>query len=88
MFKQFNNPKEKSSNSIHLTNIHDSSLSWPGIDISSEVHLYIDVSEYRRGSQKFEIQRNWQHRVEITKKNKNTTQFVLDTTMHKQTQIT
>ena len=41
---------------------------------------------------KWKIQRNWQHRVHIKtkKKNhkKNTTKYVLDTTMHKQTQIT
>jgi hypothetical protein len=34
-------------------------------------------------------QRNWQHMVNKTKKkqNKNTTQYVLDTTVRKQTQI-
>jgi len=32
------------------------------------------------------IQRNWQHRVHKRKKNKNTTQYVLDTTIRKQTQ--
>jgi len=31
------------------------------------------------------IQRNWQHRVHNTKKKKNTTQYVLNTTMRKQT---
>ena len=47
----------------------------------------INVREYRRGNQIWTSQRNWQHK---TKKNKtkNTTQYVLDTTVHKQTQIT
>ena len=47
--------------------------------------------EYRIGNQKWTIQRNWQHRVQKTKTNKiekNTTQYVLDTTIQKQTQIT
>jgi hypothetical protein len=35
---------------------------------------YINVREYRRGNQKWTIQRNWQHRVHNTKKN--TTQYV------------
>jgi hypothetical protein len=39
----------------------------------------INVREYRRGNQKWTIQKNWQHRVHNTKKN--TTQYVLDTTM-------
>jgi hypothetical protein len=30
----------------------------------------INVREYRRGNQKWTIQRNWQHRVHKTKKNK------------------
>ena len=37
------------------------------------------------------IQRNWQHRVHCTRRRKtkeNTIQYVLDTTMSKQTQIT
>ena len=45
----------------------------------------INVREYRRGNQKWTIQRNWQHEE---KQNKNKAQYVLDTTMHKQTQIT
>ena len=47
----------------------------------------INVREYRRGNQKRTIHRNWQHRVHKTKKykTKNTTQYVLETTMHKQT---
>ena len=48
----------------------------------------INVKEYRNGNTKLTIQRNWQHRVHKSKKNKNTTQYVLDTTMRKQTQIT
>jgi hypothetical protein len=31
---------------------------------------YINVREYRRGNQKWTIQRNWQHRAYNTKKNK------------------
>ena len=79
---------------------------------------YINVREYRRGNQKWTIQRNWQYRVhkkqaenkrqripkgklkmdnpeklatqgtqDEEKQNKNTTQYVLDTTMREQTQI-
>jgi len=48
----------------------------------------INVREYRRrGNQKWIIQRNRQHRVQKTKQNKNTTQYVLDTIIRKQTQI-
>ena len=36
--------------------------------------LYINVREYRKGNQKWTIQRNWQHRVHKTKKNKTKTQ--------------
>jgi len=36
--------------------------------------FYINVREYRRGNQKRTIQRNWQHRVYKTKKNKTKTQ--------------
>jgi hypothetical protein len=51
--------------------------------------MLINVREYRRGNQKRTIQRNWQHRVHNTKKNKTKTQHhVLDTTTRKQTQIT
>jgi hypothetical protein len=55
--------------------------------------LYVqkkNVREYRRGNQKWTIHRNWQHRVHKTqdKQNKHTTQYMLDTTMHKQTKIT
>ena len=43
----------------------------------------------RRGNQRWTIQRKWQHRVQDEEnKNEHTTQYVLDTTMHKQTQIT
>jgi hypothetical protein len=34
----------------------------------------INVREYRRGNQKYPIQRNWQHMVHKTKKNKTKTQ--------------
>ena len=43
---------------------------------------WIKVTEYRRGKQN---QRNWQQDEE--KQNKNTTEYVLDTIMHKQIQI-
>ena len=38
----------------------------------------INVREYRCGNQKWTIQRNWQHRVHKTKKNKTNTQYALD----------
>ena len=50
--------------------------------------VYINAREYRRVNQKWTIQRNRQHRVHKTKTNKlnkNTTQYMLDTTMRKQT---
>jgi len=42
----------------------------------------IIVREYRKGNQERITQRNWQHRVHKTKEHtqKNTTQYVLDTT--------
>jgi hypothetical protein len=44
----------------------------------------ITIREYQRGNKKKRtIQRNWQHKT-----NKNTTQYVLDTTIRKQTEIT
>ena len=53
------------------------------------LRLYINVREYRKGQSKLAIQRNWQHRVHKTKKNKTKTQtqYVLDAAMHNQTQI-
>jgi hypothetical protein len=45
-----------------------------------------ETDKDRISNQKWTIQRNWQHRVHKT--NKNTTQYVFDTTMRKQTQIT
>jgi hypothetical protein len=55
-----------------------------------EYFLFVcGVREYRRGNNKWTIQRNWQHKVYQTqdndKKAKNTTQYMLDSTMHKQT---
>jgi hypothetical protein len=44
---------------------------------------YINI--YRRGNKKWTIPKNWQQGKE--KQNKNTTQYVLNTTMCKQTQI-
>jgi predicted membrane protein len=64
---------------LHLFNIHAITF----------ILLWINVREYRRGNQKKAFQRNWQHRVHKTKKNKTKAQCnVLDTTMRKQTQIT
>ena len=48
--------------------------------------MYVNCREYRRGNQKWTIQRNWQDRVHNAKKT--ATHYVLDTTMRKQTQIT
>jgi hypothetical protein len=45
---------------------------------------YINFREYQRDNQKWTIQRNWQQDEE--KQSKNTTQYVLDTTMHKRNQ--
>ena len=54
--------------------------------------VYINVREYRRSTsnQKSTILRNWQHRVHKRgkKRNKNTTQYVVDTTMREQKQRT
>ena len=36
--------------------------------------MYINLREYRRGNQKWKIQRNWQHSVHNIKKNKAKTQ--------------
>ena len=46
----------------------------------------VSVREYRRGNETWTIQRNWQQ--DEQKQSKNTTQYVLDTAMRKQTQIT
>ena len=46
----------------------------------------INVREYRMGNEKLTIQRNWQQDEE--KQNQNTTQYMLDTTMRKQTELT
>jgi hypothetical protein len=48
--------------------------------------LYINVRGYRKDNQKWTIQRNWQKDEE--KQNNNTTQYVYDTTLREQTQIT
>jgi hypothetical protein len=62
--------------------------------IISSMKVKINAREYRshsRGNQKWTIKRNWQHRHKTQdedKQSKNTTQYVLDTTMRKQTQIT
>jgi len=46
----------------------------------------IHAREYWRVNKKWTIQRNWQNSVHNTKKN--TTQYVLDTTINKQKQTT
>jgi hypothetical protein len=43
----------------------------------------MNIREYRRGNQKWTIQRNWQDRVHKTKKS--TTQYMLDTTVQTNT---
>jgi len=55
-----------------------------------QVHIdqyfkWTNVREYRRGDQKWTIQRNRQHDEE--KQSKNTTQYVLDTIIRKQVKI-
>ena len=54
------------------------------------VLFYINVREYRKGHANWIIQKNWQHMVHKTqeKHNKYTAQYMLDTTMLKQTQLT
>ena len=51
-------------------------------------NLNINVREYRRDNQKGTIQRNWQHTQDEDKQNINITQYVFDTIIRKQTQIT
>ena len=46
--------------------------------------LDINVREYRRENGKWTIQRNWQYRIH-TNKTKTTTQYIVETTMRKQT---
>jgi len=50
----------------------------------------INIREYRRGNQKWTIQRNWQHKgtQDEEKQNKTKTQYVLNALVCKQTQIT
>jgi hypothetical protein len=49
----------------------------------------MDIRDYRRGNQKWTIQRNWQHRVHKTqdedKQNKHTKHYVSDTTIRRHT---
>jgi hypothetical protein len=56
------------------------------MDFSALVIVAYLVREYRVYNQKWAIQRNWKHKAHDTKKNKTRTQYVLDTTMRKQTQ--
>ena len=56
------------------------------IKCNESLNIYkINVREYRNANDKWTIQRTWQQDEE--KQNKNTTQYVLDTTIRKQTQI-
>jgi hypothetical protein len=72
----------------------DKHINMTGISrlLGSVIVYKINVREYRRGNLKWTIQRNWQHSVHKTqykdKQIKSTTQYVFDTTMSKQTQIT
>ena len=51
--------------------------------------MYINVREYQRGNPKRTIQRKWEHRIQDEENQiKDTTQYVLDTTIGKYTQIT
>jgi hypothetical protein len=51
--------------------------------------MYINVREYQRGNKKMDNQENLATHVTQNeeKQNKNTAQYMLDTTMHKQNQI-
>ena len=56
---------------------------------NGQISKKLNVREYRRGNQKRIIQRNWQHRIHKTKKNKTKTQHnicwtPLYTNKHKQ----
>ena len=55
---------------------------------STSFMLQINIRENQRITQDWPIQRNWQHWAHKTKANKNTTRYVSDTTIRKQTQIT
>jgi hypothetical protein len=50
----------------------------------------VNLREYRRGNNNWTIQRNSQHRKQQDEERQiqNTTRYVLDTTIRKQTQIT
>ena len=57
--------------------------------LTEGIMYFIDVREYRRGNQKRTTQRNWQYKTnDEDKQNQSTTQYVLDTVIRKQTQIT
>ena len=52
--------------------------------VNISIIQYINVREYRRGNQKWTIQRNWQHRYARRRESKhNTTQFVTQVTQEK-----
>jgi hypothetical protein len=66
-----------------------SAIIWRHQILEHVVKYSINVRENRKGNQELTIQRNWQHFTQKTKKSKtkNTTQYVLDSTIYKQTQI-
>jgi len=45
------------------------------LTLKTQLFAKINVREFRRGNQKWTIQRSWLHRVYKTKKNKNTTHY-------------
>ena len=49
------------------------SINFSTITEAFNILIQINVREYRRGYQKWKIQRNWQHMVHKTKKNKTET---------------
>ena len=58
----------------YIRYLHLSSFIATSKDNYHDLHRYMNVREYRRGIHKRLIQRNWQHRIHTTKKNKTKTQ--------------
>jgi hypothetical protein len=48
----------------------------------------VNGREYRSANKNRTMQRNWKHKVHEEKQTRNITQYVLDTNVQKQTQIT
>ena len=55
-------------------------------DPEQQIGKLKNVTEHRRSNEKWTIQKNWQHRVHKTQKNKTKT-HVLDSTMRKQSHV-